>query len=112
MKQPILIELDSRRRTSLGKIGRHSRYLAREEPDGTLILEPAVVLTTTETALLGRPDLVAQMEKNVDQHGQERIHDHLEGCQLRRSYLYNLDEDVECTCLEIEAETGEHQFSE
>ena len=58
---PVLVELDSRRRLSLARVGRHSRYLAREEPDGTLILEPAVVLTATEAALVGRPELVEQM---------------------------------------------------
>ena len=44
----VLVTLDSRRRLSLGKIGRHSRYYVHEEPDGTLIFEPAVVVTRRE----------------------------------------------------------------
>jgi len=59
-----LIELDERRRASLGKIGRHSRYLVREEPDGTLIFEPAVVLTEAEQRYLNNGALVAQIEDN------------------------------------------------
>lgn len=59
-----LIELDERRRVSLGKIGRHSRYLVREEPDGTLVFEPAVVLTETERAYLANTDLAAQIDEN------------------------------------------------
>lgn len=58
-----LIELDERRRVSLGKIGRHSRYLVREEPDGTLVFEPAVVLTETERAYLANTDLASQIDE-------------------------------------------------
>ncbi len=49
----VLIEVDGRRRLSLGRIGRHSRYLAAEEPDGTIVLTPAVVLTVQEAEALG-----------------------------------------------------------
>lgn len=59
-----LVELDERRRVSLGKIGRHSRYLVREEPDGTLIFEPAVVLTESERKYLANQALQAQIEDN------------------------------------------------
>jgi hypothetical protein len=59
-----LVELDERRRVSLGKIGRHSRYLVREEPDGTLIFEPAVVLTEAEQRYLDNEKLAAQIEDN------------------------------------------------
>jgi hypothetical protein len=57
-----LIELDERRRVSLGRIGRHSRYLVREEPDGTLIFEPAVVRTEAEQRYLSNQALAAQVE--------------------------------------------------
>lgn len=43
LPQFTLVELDSRRRVSLGRLGRHRRYLVREEKDGTLIFEPAVM---------------------------------------------------------------------
>ncbi len=42
----VLLVLDSRRRVTL-RIGRHSRYLASEEPDGTINLIPAVVVRAT-----------------------------------------------------------------
>ncbi len=58
-----VIELDDRRRASLGKFGRHDRYLIREQEDGTLILEPAVVLTEAEAAYLKNPALVALIEE-------------------------------------------------
>lgn len=62
MTEPVLIELDDRRRASLGKLGRHNRYLAREEVDGSLILEPAVVLSEMEARFLANRDLVARIE--------------------------------------------------
>lgn len=62
-----LVELDSRRRISLGRLGRpeHRRYLVTEEPDGTLVLTPAVVMTAHEAALLRRPDLVERIESDL-----------------------------------------------
>ncbi len=39
-----LVQLDKRRRVSLAKIGRHSRYLIREESDGTLIFVPVEIV--------------------------------------------------------------------
>jgi hypothetical protein len=62
----IIVELDSRRRASLGRIGRaeHSRYLAHEEPDGTIVLEPAVVLSELEVSFLRNRDLVNTIEDN------------------------------------------------
>lgn len=61
---PQLVELDSRRRVALGRLGRpeHQRYLVTEEPDGTLVFTPAVVMTAHEAALLRNPELVEQIE--------------------------------------------------
>ena len=61
----VLVELDDRRRLALGKIGHHSRYLVREEADGTLIFEPAVVMTEFEARFMARPDLIEQITDNV-----------------------------------------------
>lgn len=63
----VLIELDERRRVSLGKIGRpeHRRYLAHEEPDGTLVFVPAVVVPESQARLLANHDLVDQIERTV-----------------------------------------------
>lgn len=58
-----VIELDDRRRASLGKFGRHDRYLVSEQEDGTLILEPAIVLTEAEAAYLRNTSLVALVEE-------------------------------------------------
>ena len=61
-----VLELDERRRASLGKIGRpeHRRYLVTEEPDGTLILVPAVVLSELEARFLANRELVNRVEAN------------------------------------------------
>ena len=61
-----LVEVDGRRRVALGRIGheRHTRYLVSEEPDGTVILTPAVVMSTHEEALLRNSDLVAEIRAN------------------------------------------------
>jgi RES domain-containing protein len=63
----VLIELDERRRVSLGKIGRpeHRRYLAHEEPDGTVILVPAVVVPESQARLVANYELVEQIERTV-----------------------------------------------
>lgn len=61
----VLVELDDRRRLALGKIGRHSRYLVREESDGTLIFEPAIVMTEFEARFMARTDLVEQIMDDI-----------------------------------------------
>lgn len=40
----ILLEVDSRKRISLGELATRQRYLATVEADGTIILTPAVVV--------------------------------------------------------------------
>jgi hypothetical protein len=59
-----LLELDERRRASLGKIGKpeHRRYLVTEEPDGTIILTPAAVVSEHELRLLRNPEVMARIE--------------------------------------------------
>ncbi|OFW65144.1 MAG: hypothetical protein A2135_03260 [Actinobacteria bacterium RBG_16_67_15] len=58
--ESVLVELDQRRRVSLGKLGHadHTRYLASVEPDGTIVLRPAVVMTELEARLLANGELV------------------------------------------------------
>jgi RES domain-containing protein len=62
-----LVELDERRRLSLGKVGKpeHRRYLAHEEPDGTIVLVPAVVMSESQARLLANAELVGQIERTV-----------------------------------------------
>jgi hypothetical protein len=52
-----LIELDDRRRVSLGKLGHHHRYLVHEEPDGTLVWTPAVVMPKLQADFLNNLEL-------------------------------------------------------
>ena len=53
------VSLDQRRRTSLAKFGRKEdlEYLVDEQPDGTLVLTPAVTISATELAILRDPEL-------------------------------------------------------
>lgn len=62
-----VVELDDRRRVSFGRIGHpeHRRYLVREEPDGTIVMTPAVVMTETEARLLANPELTAQITRAI-----------------------------------------------
>ena len=55
-----LLELDDRRRLSLGRVGnpRHTRYLATVDAEGTITLRPAVVMTEIEARFLSNPELV------------------------------------------------------
>lgn len=68
-----LIELDDRRRVSLGKLGRpeHRRYLATEHPDGTIIFTPAVVMSELEARFLANRALVERIED--DRRHPERL---------------------------------------
>lgn len=54
-KSETLLELDSRRRVSLGTIAKHDRYLANVEDDGTIILTPAVVMSVAQARLHASP---------------------------------------------------------
>jgi hypothetical protein len=64
--QQQLIELDSRRRAALGRIGRpeHTLYLVSEQSDGTLIFEPAVVMTEHDAVLLGHPEILEILDRD------------------------------------------------
>lgn len=63
------IETDSRGRASLGRPGK--RYVVHEEPDGTLILEPAVVITELERRFVANAAVQAQIAYAKD-HPEER----------------------------------------
>ncbi|HEU0191299.1 MAG TPA: hypothetical protein VFR17_08515 [Mycobacterium sp.] len=64
MSDPVIIDVDNRRRISLGKLARHDRYLATEQPDGTIVFEPAAVLTKAEEAYLRNAALQRQIDDN------------------------------------------------
>ncbi|PPF09988.1 hypothetical protein C5C86_13565 [Rathayibacter sp. AY1E4] len=61
-----LIQVDGRKRVSLGKLAQHGQYLVTEEPGGRLVLEPAVVLTVAEQNFLNDPRLVAALQETAD----------------------------------------------
>lgn len=64
-----IVETDARGRASLGRPGR--RYLLHEESDGTLVLEPAVVVTELERRFLSNAALQAEIAQ-ARKHPEER----------------------------------------
>lgn len=63
-----VVELDGRRRASLGKVGRKqdTRYFADTHEDGTIVLTPAVLMSATEANLLREhPDLVERIQAEI-----------------------------------------------
>jgi hypothetical protein len=61
-----VVESDERGRVSLARAGMepNQRYVAHSEPDGTIILTPAAVVSTYEARFLGNSRLVEQIEDN------------------------------------------------
>jgi hypothetical protein len=61
------IDLDGRNRISLNGFDLKSRtYLAREEAGGTIVLEPAVVMSAAEAAYLKNPQVREVVERGLD----------------------------------------------
>jgi len=65
-----VITADPRGRMTVGQADQ--RYLVHEEPDGTVILEPAVVISDLERRFLQNAALQASIEY-ARQHPQERV---------------------------------------
>jgi hypothetical protein len=65
-QQDTVVETDERGRVSLGRAGAqpNQRYVAHVEPDGTVILSPAAVVTSYEARFLQNTRLVEQIEEN------------------------------------------------
>jgi hypothetical protein len=63
-----IVELDSRRRLSLGKIGNpeHTHYYVAVADDGTITLTPAVIMSAQEAKLLAHPELTARIRAGID----------------------------------------------
>lgn len=57
-----VVETDSRGRLTLPGSKPNRRYLVHEEPDGTLVLEPAVVISELERRFLANAALQARIE--------------------------------------------------
>ncbi|HET6965295.1 MAG TPA: hypothetical protein VFH58_11020 [Acidimicrobiales bacterium] len=75
MDEPVLVTLQDRSRANLGKLAQHDRYLVHREPDGTLIWEPAEVMTVAEAHLLADEDLRKVIEANRADPGRLRRRD-------------------------------------
>jgi len=58
------VTLQDRKRANLARIASHDHYLVHEEPDGTLIWEPAEVISITERKLMEDPELMATIAAN------------------------------------------------
>lgn len=61
MSDIVVINVQGRGRVNLGKLAEHSRYLGHTEPDGTIILEPAEVISVTEKKLLSDSALISNI---------------------------------------------------
>lgn len=64
MTDAVLITVQDRSRVNLGKLAEHERYLVHREPDGTLIWEPAEVMSLTEAKLLADENLMSLIAAN------------------------------------------------
>ena len=59
-----ILELDGRKRVTLGSMATAERYIVEVEADGTIVLTPAVVMSHMEAALLARPDILELVEES------------------------------------------------
>lgn len=67
-----LLDVDGRRRISLGPLASYDRYLAAVEPDGVIILTPAVVVPAAARATYAPLSVAVssgQIEDNVTYNG-------------------------------------------
>jgi hypothetical protein len=61
-----LLELDSRRRVSLGALATYDRYFVEVEDDGTIVLTPAVVMSASEARLHAAPETSRKIDDFLD----------------------------------------------
>ena len=54
----VLIETDGRGRTNLSKLSKNGRFLAHLQNDGTIVLEPATIVTASQERLMRNPHAV------------------------------------------------------
>ncbi|MCL2467498.1 MAG: hypothetical protein FWF02_06850 [Micrococcales bacterium] len=60
------VEIDSRGRVALGKIAKAGTYRATRNDDGSILLEPAQVVTEAELAVLRNAAVTASIQSVVD----------------------------------------------
>ena len=61
-----LLEVDSRRRISLGALAEHDRYLVEVDDDGVIVLTPAVVMSVAEARLHAAPETARKINDFLD----------------------------------------------
>jgi len=61
-----VLEVDSRRRISLGTLAEHDRYLVEVEEDGTIVLTPAVVMSAAQARLLAATETSKKIDEFLD----------------------------------------------
>jgi len=61
-----VLEVDSRRRISLGTLAEHDRYLVEVEEDGTIVLTPAVVMSAAQARLLAAAETSRRIDEFLD----------------------------------------------
>jgi len=63
VSEPVLIDVDERGRVSLGRLRpAPGPYLGVVEPDGTVVLRPAAVMTVSQARLLAKPELMEDID--------------------------------------------------
>jgi hypothetical protein len=62
----LLLEIDGRRRLSLGSLATHDRYLASVEDDGTIVLTPAVVMSVAEARLHAAVEIAQAIDDFIE----------------------------------------------
>jgi hypothetical protein len=75
--QPVMeADLDSRRRVSLGKVGRpeHNRYQVLENPDGEIVLIPLVSIPARELIVWQNAQVRDSLARGIDQAAHGKVH--------------------------------------
>jgi hypothetical protein len=72
--QGVLVETDGRGRTNLSKLSKNGRFLGRVEKDGTIVLEPATIVTAAQERLMRNPHAIdAILEGDADKDNPVKI---------------------------------------
>jgi hypothetical protein len=73
--EPQPVVLQDRKRANLARIALHDQYLVHVEPDGTLIWEPAEIVSVTERKLMEDLTLMRTIAANREDPSRLRTRD-------------------------------------
>jgi hypothetical protein len=65
-RQRALLEVDSRRRISLGALAQHDRYFVDVEDDGVIVLTPVIVMSVAEFRLHAAVETARKIDDFLD----------------------------------------------